>query len=61
MNFINSTLGSLSIISIIIILLVPILLNLGYFVLYKRIYKGKYSFEKKQIEKQLLDNTKISF
>ncbi|WP_426952725.1 VanZ family protein [Bacillus mycoides] len=49
MNFINSTLGSLSIISIIIILLVPILLNLGYFVLYKRIYKGKYSFEKKQI------------
>ncbi|HDR8196771.1 VanZ family protein [Bacillus thuringiensis] len=49
MNFINSTLGSLSIISIIIILLVPILLNLGYFVLYKRIYKGKYSFKKKQI------------
>ena len=49
MSLINSILGSLSINSIIIILLVPILLNLVYFVLYKRIYKGKYSFEKKQI------------
>ncbi|MED2874512.1 VanZ family protein [Bacillus thuringiensis] len=49
MSLINSILGNLSVISILIILLIPILLNLGYFVLYKRIYKGKYSFEKKQI------------